>query len=98
MTWTRASIPFSSSTKAPKAVIFVTIAVDKRSNRHCLFNRFPWIVAELFHAERDFFALFIDRKNDCFDFIAFFQDFGRMGNFFDPAQIGDVDQSIDAGL
>ena len=91
-------MPLSSSTKAPKAVILVTMPLTSDADRHGLFNAFPRIVAELFYAESDFFALFVDGENDRFDFVAFFQHFGRMGDFFDPAQIGDVDQSIDARL
>ena len=71
-------------------------AIDNRTERIAFLEFIPRIARELFDAEAEAFVGDVDVEDDGFDFIAFLVDFVRVANFLRPADIGDVDETIDA--
>ena len=56
----------------------------------------PRVFAQLFNAEADALVRLVDVDNFGFDFFALFQDFARLIDLLRPAQVGDVNHSVDA--
>src|SRR5579863_8798732 len=57
---------------------------------------FPDVGLKLLDAERETALIGLDGEDDGFDAIAFLEHFGRMLNTLGPAQVGDVDEAVDA--
>ena len=57
---------------------------------------FPDIGLQLLDAEREAAVLRLDAENDCLDFFALLDDFRRMLDALGPAQVGDVDEAVNA--
>ena len=58
----------------------------------------PWIFGELLHAETDTLLVSIDFENHALDGVALLVLLVRVGNLFGPRHVGDVKQTVDAGL
>lgn len=75
---------------------FRNFAIDDRPRGITIGEGFPGIVCKLFNTEAEAFVGDIDIEDDGFDFVAFFVDFGGVTNFLSPADIGDMDETVDA--
>src|SRR4051812_32887276 len=54
----------------------------------------PWIFAELLDANGNALVRLVDFEHNCFDVVAFFEDFGRMVDLARPGNIRDVDHAV----
>ena len=71
-------------------------AIDDRPGRIHFGESFPGIAGELFDTEGEAFAGDVDVEDDGFDFVTAFVDFGWVADFLCPADVGDMDETIDA--
>src|SRR5579884_314019 len=56
----------------------------------------PRVFGHLLEAEGDAVLFLIDAEHDALDFVALLEQLARVGDFFGPGQIADVQQAIDA--
>src|SRR5882762_14843 len=74
------------------------LAAQARAHRIPLGQRHPRILLRLLHAERDLLLGLVDLEHHRFDRFADRHELGRMPHVARPAHLGDVDESLDAGL
>ncbi len=72
------------------------LALDDVANAVLREERLPDIGLKLLDAEREAAVFRLDAENDGLDLLALLQDFGRMLDALGPAQVGDVDEAVDA--
>ena len=72
------------------------LAIDNCPRRIHFGESFPRIGRELLDTEGETLARNIDVEDDGFHFITAFVDFGGIADFLRPADIGDMDETIDA--
>ena len=94
-TWTRPSMPGSSSTKAPYSVMLVTRPREHAADRIFGAGAFPRIALELLHAEADALGLAVDADDLHLHRVADVEHLGRMADAL-VADVGDVEQAVDA--
>src|ERR1700752_4918634 len=78
-----------------KAGKFRDFAVNQIPDLVFLIDFFPRIRVKLFNAEADTLIDFINVKYDCLDFVVLLQPFARMIDFACPAEVRNVDHSVD---
>ncbi len=72
------------------------LARDQITDFVFLIDVLPGIVAQLFDAETDSLVGLVDVDHFRFDFLVFLKHFARMIDLTGPAQVGDVNHSINA--
>ena len=75
---------------------FRDLAIDDGAGRIHVGECFPGISGQLLDAEAEAFIFDVDVEDDSFDLIAALVDFGRIADFLCPADIGDMDEAVDA--
>ena len=95
LTWTRPSMPGSSSTKAPYSVMLVTRPLNLPSTGYLARGAFPRIALKLLHAEADALRLAVDADDLHFDRVTDVDDLARVLDAL-VADVGDVQQAVDA--
>ena len=63
-----------------------------------LIDGLPRIFGQLFDSEADSLIYLVDVDDNSFDFVAFLKDLARVINLAGPAQVGDVDHTVDPFL
>ena len=71
-------------------------AIDDRPRRIHFGEGFPRISGKLFDTEGEAFGCDVDVEDDGFDFVVFVIEFGRVADFLCPADVGDMDETVDA--
>ena len=93
-TWTRPSMPGSSSTNAPYSVMLVTRPLEHAVDRIFGRSAFPRIALELLHAEADALGVAVDADDLHLHRVADAEHFGRVVDAL-VADVGDVEQAVD---
>ena len=92
-------MPSSSSTNAPYAVKLRTLPLtfEPTGKRSWTVDRIPGVRLGLADAEGDLLVLDVDRENDDLDLVADGEHVARAGDALRPAELADVDETLDAG-
>ena len=73
------------------------LALDLRADREALLDRVPRIRLRLADAQRDLLVLDVDREDDDLNLVADREHVGRARDALRPAELGDVDETLNAG-
>src|SRR4051812_24348203 len=74
------------------------LAAQLGADRIGLTDAQPWILGRLLETKTDSLVLRVDVQDDDVDTVSLLHDFRRMLNAVGPGHVGDVNESVDAGL